>query len=260
VDLEKMLQRDPVSDRGISVVIPACNNADTLAVVVSSVVAVLDRLSRGYEVILVNDESTDGTASVSEQLAAGNRRVRLVTHASRQGHGAALRSGFRLAKYPLVLQIGAANEYEASEIELMLRAIDQVDIVCGYRQQLPASVGRWRYWFYRKVLRMIFAVTVRDVDCVFRLYRRAALRRIPIQSSGRFANAEILAKATFMNMLIGEVPVAYRPGAVRVVVGSEGSKAHGSLFQEAARVFRHPQFRTSNTTPDTGGPVMQGSS
>jgi hypothetical protein len=155
-----------------------------------------------------------------------------------------------LAKYPLVLQIDSGNQYDIRQIDRLLREIDEVDIVCGYRQPPTGSPSRLRYWLYRKLLRFVFAVHVRDVDCGFRLYRRSAIRRIPIQSDGSFANAEILAKATFMNMLIGEVAVTSQSQGVSAV-----NRPHVSLFREAATVFRHPQFRISNSTSDSAEPV-----
>jgi dolichol-phosphate mannosyltransferase len=246
MDLEKLLKRTPIADRGISVVIPAYNEADSLARAVAGIDGLLNQMSRGHEVIVVNDGSTDGTRSVAEKLTADNRHVRLVSHTSHQGYGAALRAGFRLAKYPLVLQLDAPNQVDAGEIDRMLSAIDHVDVVCGYRERIPDSAGRWRYWMYRKALRLVFAVHVRDVDCGFRLYRRSALRRIPIQSNGRFASAEILAKATFMNLLIGEIPVSCQPSGQHI-----SNRPHCRVFREAANVFRHPQFRTSNSTAET---------
>jgi dolichyl-phosphate beta-glucosyltransferase len=243
VDLEKMLARDPISDRGISVILPVFNQAGRVAEFVSHVAAVLDRLSRGYELIVIDDGSSDDTTGSLRDLSANNRRMRLVGPQSRQGNGAALRAGFRLAKYPLVLQLSEAVEIDGDAIERFLRAIDQVDIVCGCRLSYPAGVIRWRYWLYRLVLRVVFGVGVHDVDCGVRLYRRSALRKIAIQSNGRFANAEILAKATFMNMLLSEVAVACSP---RTEQPNGGAKDE-SVLREALVVFRKPQFRVSNT-------------
>jgi glycosyltransferase involved in cell wall biosynthesis len=255
LELEKLLKRDPISDRGTSVVIPAFNQSENTGEVVRGVAAALEPLGRGYEVIVVNDGSSDGTGAVAEQLASENRRVRTVSHASHLGYGAALQTGFRHAKYPLVLQLDADNQFDPCDVLKMYKEIDLVDVVCGYRERLPENAASFRYWFYRFVLRMVFAVGVRDVDCGFRLFRRTALRRIPIQSSGRFANAELLAKATFMNLLIGEVPVQTRSGTTIRAEHDLGNDR--SVLREAAHLFRHPQFRTSNTTSDANEAAVQ---
>lgn len=248
MDLGKLLHREPIADRGISVVIPAHNEAENLEAVVTGMSAVFDGKGRGHEVIVVNDGSTDTTAEVAEKLVAANKRVRVVQHDAREGYGAALRSGFRVAKYPLVLQLDGDNRYDPAEIDRLLGAINYVDVVCGYRETRPADSRGVADWFYRWVLRVVFAVRVRDVNCGFRLFRRAALRRIPIQSNGRFANAEVLAKATFMNMLVGEVGVSCRPRSAGLI--ARPHEGHRDVLREAAHVFRRPQFCTPNTTSD----------
>lgn len=248
MDLQKLLQREPIADRGISVVIPAHNEAECIEAVVADVSRVLEGMGRGHEVIVVNDGSTDTTSEVAERLIAANKRVRVVHHAAREGYGAALRSGVRVAKYPLVLQLDGDNQYDPAEIDRLLSAINHVDVVCGYRETRPAESRGVAYWFYRWVLRVVFAVRVRDVNCGFRLFRRTAVRRIPIQSNGRFANAEILAKANFMNMLVGEVGVSCRPRATGLAARPD--EGHRNLLREAAHVFRRPQFCTPNATSD----------
>ncbi len=248
MDLEKLLHREPIADRGISVVIPAHNEDANLEAVVTGVSAVLDGMGRGHEVIVVNDGSSDTTAEIGERLVAANKRVRVVHHASREGYGAALRSGFRVAKYPLVLQLDGNNHYDPAQIDRLLAAINHLDVVCGFREARPSDSRRFPYWLYRSVLLVVFAVRVRDVNCGFRLYRRTALRRIPIQSNGRFANAEILAKGTFMNMLVGEVPVSCRPRPAGLT--GRLHEGHRLLWREAAHVFRRPQFCSPNAKSD----------
>ncbi len=252
MDLETLLHRDPISDRGISVVMPVRNVAAHLESAVSEITATLEHLSRGHEIVLVNDGSTDATSEVTEKLMTSNRRIRIVQHAACEGHGAALRSGFSVAKYPLVLQLDCNSEFDSADLSRFLEAIDHLDIVCGFRPSPSRETGRLRTWLYRKILRMVFAVQVRDVDCETRLYRRAALRRIPVQSSGLFANAEILAKATFMNMLIGEVSVGDK--ARRLAAGVVSRESSGHLLREAAHVFRKPRFCTSSRESDQPEP------
>ena len=248
VDLEKMLHREPIADRGISVVIPAHNEAANIDAVVGGISAAFDRMGRGHEIIVVNDGSTDSTGELVEKLAGSNKRVRVIQHSKREGYGAALRSGFQAAKYPLVLQLDGDNQYDSAEVERLLGAINRTDIVCGYRETPPPEQRRLGNWFYRWVLRVVLAVHVRDVDCGFRLFRRAALRRIPIQSNGQFANAEILAKASFMNMLVTEVGVTCRPRSVGHVAQTREDRRH--VLREAAHVFRRPQFHTPQSGSD----------
>src|SRR5262245_55489 len=120
MDLDQYFHREPVSDRGISVVIPVYNEAECLESVVGGITQALERLGRGFEVIVVNDGSADGTRAVAERMASLSRRIRLIHHDTNLGYGAALKSGFELAKYPLVLQMDGDGQYPAAEIEKLL--------------------------------------------------------------------------------------------------------------------------------------------
>lgn len=241
MNLDQYSHREPIADRGISVVMPAYNEADCLETSIAGVSEVLNGMSRGHEIIVVDDGSADATAEIAQRIADANRRVRLVRHAAHQGYGAALRSGFEAAKYPLVLQLDSDNQYDASDIERLLAHIDQADVICGRREvRQSRRRGRLADWFYRCLLRFVFAVRVRDVDCGFKLFRRVALRRIPIQSSGWFADAEVLAKATFMNLLVGEAAVTQRPRSCGAEQRPREPFRH--TLREAARVFWRPQF------------------
>lgn len=255
MDVDEYFRRDPIADRGISVVLPAHNDADCLEAAVAGATDAMNRLERGHEIIVVDDGSTDNTGDIARQLGNANKRIRLVQHNNHQGHGAALRSAFHAAKYPLVLQLPPGDYPFMSQIERLLGAIDKVDIVCGYREvhrRSPAE--RVADWFRMRVVRSVFAVHVRDVDCGFRLFRRAMLRRIPIQSNGRFADTEILAKANFMNMLVDEVPVSDRPPGCRTGAGVR--ERFGQTLRDAGRVFWRPQFTSdagnSNRSGATG--------
>jgi glycosyltransferase involved in cell wall biosynthesis len=255
MNMDEYFRRDPISDRGISVVVPAYNDANCLEAAVASVMDAMNRLERGHEIIVVDDGSTDSTGEIARQLGTATKRIRLIQHNYHQGHGAALRSAFHTAKYPLVLQLAPSDYRFMSEIERLLDAIDKVDIVCGYREVRPRSlVERVADWFRARVVRSVFAVHVRDADCGIRLFRRAVLRRIPIQSNGRFADTEILAKANFMNVLVDEVPVSDRPPGSRVGRGMR--EPFGQTLREACRVFWRPQFTTdagnSNRSGATG--------
>ena len=117
--------------------------------------------------------------------------------------------------------------------------IDKVDVVSGYRVWQSSRPRRpLRRFAYRTLLRLLFGLRLIDVDCPFKLFRRSVFARIPIQSNGPFAHAEILAKANFLGCIMTEVPVRYEPG-------NRGAGTHpfpATWRREAFRVFFHPDF------------------
>src|SRR5260370_761859 len=121
----------------------------------------------------------------------------------------------------------------------MLELIDQVDLVCGYRERKTRSERwHWKERFYGLMVRLVFGVRLKDVDCPFKLFRREIFSRIPIQSDGSFAHAEIVAKANFLGCLIAEVPVSFQP---QVSSASAGPHLRQS-WKEAYNLVRHPDF------------------
>jgi glycosyltransferase involved in cell wall biosynthesis len=187
----------------------------------------------------VDDGSTDRSAALAEEWAGRHPRGRVLRHRVRSGFGAALRTGLAAARHPLFFYSTCDNQYEPADLKQLLDVIDQVHVVSGYRVQEGASGKPYRAGRgYRWLVRLLFGVRLRDIDCAFKLFRREIFARIPIQSNGRFVHAEILAKANFLGCLMGEAPVRYRPGP-------GGATAEASLRQtlaEAHRVFHHPDF------------------
>jgi glycosyltransferase involved in cell wall biosynthesis len=261
-------ERPLIATQPISLVLAAHNAAADVEVVVAEWHTVLDGLVRPYEIILVNDGSTDDTTMLADLLASRFSRLRVIHHAFRQGFGAALRSGIAAAQHPLLAYTTCDKQYLPAELKRLLDSIDKVDLVTGYRQwlrvpQLLRGLGLVYRIFVRVIFgipleplpcwlgdkgqvkrwfaRWIFGVRVHDVECAFRLFRRAVFERIPIQSNGPFAQVEILAKANFLGCWMAEVPVSYQALAGRPLWGSLiGGETYWS---EARRLFGEPSFK-----------------
>ncbi len=268
----------PVADQPISAVLLAHNDAPTLEAVVGEWAAVLDGLNRDYELLLVDDGSTDNTAAVAEALAARFPRLRLLRHAEHRGRGAALRTALAAATKPLLLYTTADRQYQPADLPRLLAEIDKVHIVSGFRlwqpvptalrwlgrawrlflrlllglsaEPLPGWLGR-REHLYRALCRVVFGLRLQDVNCAYRLCRREIFVRIPIQSEGDFVHTEVLAKANFLGCYMNdEVTVAHRP--------REGA-APERMWQDGKRVFARPDFGPPVLPPaEQAQPAPQG--
>ena len=146
---------------------------------VTSAVAVLAGVTDCYEVIVVDDGGRDRTAAIADRLAAENPRVRVVHHPVNRGYGAALRSGFAAAQYPLVVLADGDNQFDLGELSVLLRGLGKFDIVSGYRIARHDPVVRRLYAFmYNRLARFLFNIPVRDVNCGFKVYRRDLVERL----------------------------------------------------------------------------------
>lgn len=258
----------PIAAEPISVVLLAHNAEPCVEEVVGAWVGFLNGLGRDYELLLVDDRSTDRTAELAVPLAERNPRVRLLRHAVRQGEGAALRTGLAAARHPLLAHAPCDLQYRPDELKRLLAEIDRAHVVSGFRAHRAAplalraldGLGRglarwvfavpiekspgwlgWRELFRRLLARVFFGVRLRDVGCAFRLFRRSIFARIPIQSEGPFVHVEVLAKANFLTSVMTETPVSHAPT----------SKAPTAwALAEAYRVFSRPDF---------GPPLLPGS-
>ena len=177
---------------------------------VTSALAVLADVTDRYEVIVVNDGSRDRTGAVADRLAAANPNVRAVHHAENRGYGAAVRSGLAAAQYPLVVLADGDNQFDLGELAVLLRGLGTSDIVSGYRIARRDPAMRRLYAFvYNRVARVLFGIPLRDVNCGFKVYRRALVERLlpQLRSTGALINVEILARARKLGATVTEVGV-----------------------------------------------------
>lgn len=197
----------------ISFFCPAYNDEGNIAKTVSNAVAALERLTSGFDVTIVEDGSPDRTAEAADELAAGDPRIKVIHHERNRGYGGALRTGFAEARaFDLVAYTDGDGQYDFGELEELLKAADGTNVVAGYRLNRADSVTRRiQTRVYGTVLRMLFGLSVRDVNCSMKLYPRAALDRISIESDSAFIDAEILIKLSRLGVRIDQVGVHHYP-------------------------------------------------
>jgi glycosyltransferase involved in cell wall biosynthesis len=181
-------------NQGISVFFPAYNDEASIAGLVGEALALLPSLADDFEVIVVNDGSTDGTAAVLDELARADPRVRVIRHEVNRGYGAALRTGFASATNELVFYT------------------DGVDIVNGYKVQRADGWQRKAIGAaYNGLAHLLFSIPIRDVDCDFRLLRRRAVEAVELVSSSGSICVELVHKLHRAGCVFAEVPVQHRP-------------------------------------------------
>jgi glycosyltransferase involved in cell wall biosynthesis len=205
---------------------PAFNEEENIGPAVLQAVGVGRRLGTAYEVIVVDDGSEDRTG----ERAALEDGVRVVRHPRNLGYGAALRTGLGAARLDLVFFTDADNQFELAEIERLLEKIGAADVVVGFRskRQDPA-VRRLVAAAWNGLVRALFHVPVRDVNCAFKLFRRHALEDIDLTSTGAMVSTELIVKLMHAGRRIAEVEVTHRP--------RRSGKATGMNPSVVARAF-----------------------
>lgn len=196
----------------LSLVVPAYNEAAGIGRAIAEADVDLSLLAQDYEIIVVDDGSTDGTSAIVEEEQASRPRLRLLRHYRNRGYGAALRTGFQAARFDHIAFTDADCQFFLSDLALLLPLTERVPIAAGYRVQRQDPWKRRFYsWGYNKLIRFLLGTRVRDVDCALKVFRRDALERILPETRGFLVNTEMLSKARRLGLEVAEVGVRHRP-------------------------------------------------
>jgi 4-amino-4-deoxy-L-arabinose transferase-like glycosyltransferase len=198
----------------VSLVLPAWNEEGTIRQAIHEAAAALSACAGEYEIIVVDDGSTDNTASLVRAASTGNPCVRLLQHGTNEGYGAALRTGLVAAKHPLVAFTDADCQFDLTDLSYMLPLANRYDIVCGYRlgRQDPAR-RCFLSWGYNTLVGALVGTGVRDVDCALKVFHRHQLGDLLPESDNFFVNTEMLSRARQATLSIVEVGVRHRSRA-----------------------------------------------
>ena len=194
---------------GLSVFFPAYNDSGTIASLVITAIRTARRLTPNYEVIVVNDGSADGTADILDELAKIYAQFRVVHHPQNRGYGGALQTGFQTASRELVFYTDGDAQYDPSEMDVLWRRMaDDVDLVNGYTISRSDPLHRILIGrIYHHLVRLLFGLKVRDVDCDFRLMRRSIFETVHLERSSGVICLEMMKKIQDAGFRIAEVPV-----------------------------------------------------
>jgi glycosyltransferase involved in cell wall biosynthesis len=212
----------------LSYFFPAHNEEANLEALVREALETLPTLADTFEVIAVDDGSTDATPAIADSLTAANPGVvRAVHHPTNLGYGSALRSGFGAARYDLIAFTDGDRQFKIADLGRLLdrlAAEDEPDVVVGYRIKRADPPIRTLYArAYRLANRIFFGLTVTDVDCACKVFRRDALEGIRVESGGAFFSAEMLVKLRVAGRSVVEVGVPHYPRTAGSATGAKPS-------------------------------------
>jgi glycosyltransferase involved in cell wall biosynthesis len=194
---------------GLSVFFPAYNDSGTIASMVIRAVQAASELTPDYEIIVVDDGSADATPQILDELARTYPHVRVVHHPTNRGYGGALQTGFRSATKELIFYTDGDAQYDPAELAVLWRQMSEnVDLVNGYKisRSDPLHrivIGR----VYHHIVTLLFGLSMRDVDCDFRLMRRSIFEKINLEKTSGVICLEMMKKIHDGGFRLVEVPV-----------------------------------------------------
>ncbi len=249
--------RGPLHKPSITLVLPAYNEQEVIAQAVHEAEEAISSLTDEYEILVVDDGSTDSTAAILEQLTSQYRHLRVLRQPTNLGYGAALRRGFEEASKELVSFTDADCQFDLNELDRLVLLSRDYQIVCGYRIDRQDPFLRCFYSnVYNTLVRTLLGTRVRDCDCALKLMHREALARLPITTDGFLVNAVLLTQARQQEMSVVEVGVSHRP---RAAGSSKVSVAHIPLvFAALVRFWWNRVVFTQPAKQPRGGWSWQG--
>lgn len=196
----------------LTVFFPAYNEAGNIEEVVKQALAIVPKVAKKFEIVIVNDGSTDSTLQISKRLAKQNFSVRVVTQENK-GYGGALKRGFEEARYEWVFFTDSDLQFDISELINFISHSNKSDLVIGYRLERAEGWKRHYLALALKIWNRVmlgFPREVKDIDCAFKLVHKRVLREIePLFSDGAMISTELLLKSYRAHFNITQVGVQH---------------------------------------------------
>jgi len=201
--------RTPLS---ISVFFPCYNEEIIVEALTEKALRVLRRISDDFEIIIVNDGSTDRTGEIADVLADRDPDVRAVHNHPNLGYGGALLRGFREAGKLWVFYTDGDGQFDLEEIEKLFPLLDRYDIVSAYRlNRQDPLIRKVNAFCWTTLVNVLFGMRLRDIDCAFKIYPRKLFDEIKMKSRSALIDAEVLARAKRLGYTIGQIGVHHYP-------------------------------------------------
>jgi glycosyltransferase involved in cell wall biosynthesis len=215
---------------GLSASFPAHNEEDNVEAMISDLLAALPDVAERFEIIVVDDGSRDRTFERASAVAARDPRVRVLRHEVNRGYGAAVWSGLCAGTLEYAFFTDGDRQFDVRQIGELIPALSDHDVVVGYRvgrQDNAVRILNAHAWNW--LIRTLFHVPVRDVDCAFKLFRREVLQGLRIEAGGAMFSAELLARLVARGARVVELPVRHLP--------REAGRSSGGNLKVIARAF-----------------------
>jgi glycosyltransferase involved in cell wall biosynthesis len=197
----------------LSIFFPFWNEEQNIEAVIKKAIPIAEKVAEKWEIIMVDDGSSDKTLEIAQKLAKDNPKLVVAAHSKNRGYGAALKTGLSVAKYDLIVFNDGDGQFDLLEVEKFFEKMGNADMVIGYRKRRVDSPLRHLLMNMLKVWDLVlFRFKYKDIDCGFKLFKREGLNKIlPLESEGAMITTEILAKAKKAHLKIVQVEVNHYP-------------------------------------------------
>ena len=222
----------------LSAFFPVYNEEQSLEGMVTAFLKVLPGVAEWFEILIIDDGSDDRSGWLADALAKQHDQVRVVHHPHRLGYGSALRSGLAHSRGDFIFFTDGDQQFDIADIGRLLPYVYDYDLIIGYRMVRSDHLGRrLNSLLWNWLVRQLFHLRLRDINCAFKLIRRGAIESIPLGSTVQAISAELLAKAHRAGLSIKEIAVPHYPRRSGKPTGAQ-LRVIAHAFVELARLYR----------------------
>lgn len=220
----------------LSIFVPTYNEEANISLIIEDVLKYVPALAKKWELIVVNDGSIDQTARIVKTYSERYSEIRLINHARNRGYGAAVKTGLRSARYDWIFFTDSDRQFRFEELASFISNRESADFVIGYRKKrrdplvrLIIAQGFLRLWNY-----LLFGLTVKDVDCAYKLIPKKCLNKLSLTTESAITVTELLYKLTKKGYRYAEVPVTHYPRPYGHQTGNHPSVMYKALRESVA--------------------------
>jgi glycosyltransferase involved in cell wall biosynthesis len=243
----------------LSLVLPAHNEAENIEIVVGDALRVLPAYADEFEIIVVDDGSRDRTPEIIDDLGQNDSRVKPLHHPVNRGYGAALTTGFTASTADYVMFMDADRQFDIDDLGLLSPFVGSFDVVAGFRMQRNDPVHRRLFAeTFNIVVRILFGIHFRDIDCAFKVFRGDMLRSIELNAPGALINTEMQAKLRRQGATVEQVGVHHYPRVAGSATGGSPRVILRAMRETVVLWWRMRSYQPPVSAPNPRRPYRAG--
>jgi glycosyltransferase involved in cell wall biosynthesis len=211
---QKNRKKINLQNGGISVTLPALNEAENIEELSKEIIQYFESNHMLYEIIIINDGSSDETGKVADALASKHENISTIHHLQNKGYGKSLKDGFQASKYEHLFFTDSDRQFKINCLDKFLPFMEEgrADMVIGYRVDRKDNfLRKFLACCFNRIVRTIFSLDYKDIDCAFKLFKRGSFECLEVKSDDFLFNTELLAKSHFKKLRIIQLGVEHYP-------------------------------------------------
>lgn len=198
--------------KSLSVFFPVYNEEANLELLIEKADRVVSTLANRYELLIINDGSTDDSLKIVRQLAHKYPHLKVISHPQNKGYGEALKTGIKNSHYEWIFWTDGDLQFDLAELANFIKVTDYYQAILGYRKKRAEGLSRsLNANLFKLYIDLLFRLHVKDIDCAFKLIAAKPLKTLELTSGSAFTSAEILYRLKKQNIKFKEIAVQHYP-------------------------------------------------